>query len=123
MAKPTLRGLKSALESLPEALDETYDQVLERIKSQDPDYATLALKTLGWIHHAFRPLKTIELQHALAVEEDDSSFDADGIPNLGLILPVCAGLVAIREGNTVGFVHYTTKEYLERHQENIFLTF
>ncbi|KAL2037429.1 hypothetical protein N7G274_009914 [Stereocaulon virgatum] len=116
MTMTTTRRLKSALNTLPEALDETYDQVLERIKSQHPDHATLALKTLGWIHHASRPLKTIELQHALAVEEDDSNFDADGILDLGLILTVCAGLVTVREGNAVGFVHYTTEEYLERHR-------
>lgn len=58
MAKTTLRKVKTALDSLPEELDRTYDQVLQRIQAQDRDHAVLALKVLGWIHHAVRPLGT-----------------------------------------------------------------
>ena len=106
--------MKSTLASLPAELDTTYDQVLIRIRNQEPEHAALALRILGWIHHAHRPLKIRELQHALAVESGDSHLDEDGIPDIGLILTVCAGIVTIREDYAVGVVHYTTAEYLER---------
>ena len=114
MAKTTLRKMKTALSSLPEELDTTYDQVLQRIQAQDTDHATLALKTLGWIRYAARPLSTRELQHAMAVEPGDSQFDEDGIPEISLVLSVCAGIVTVRENNVMGLVHYTAQEYLER---------
>ncbi|CAD6563814.1 MAG: hypothetical protein ASARMPREDX12_000073 [Alectoria sarmentosa] len=120
MASLTLRKVKAALRSLPEELDRTYEQVLQRIQAQDPDRVGLALKVLGWIHHAARPLGTRELQHALAVESGDSQFDEDGIPDIGLVLSVCAGIVEVRENNTMGLVHYTAQEYLKRRAVDLF---
>ncbi|KAM0804719.1 hypothetical protein BDR22DRAFT_799687 [Usnea florida] len=86
LAKTTLRKMKKALGTLPEELDRTYDQVMQRIQAQTTDHAVLALKVLGWIHHAARPLSTLELQHALAVEPGDAQFDEDGIPDVSLVL-------------------------------------
>lgn len=114
MARPTVRKVKAALNSLPEELDRTYDEVLQRIRAQHSDQALLALKILGWIHHAARPLDTRELQHALAVEPGDLQFEESGIPDVGLVLSVCAGIVEVRENGIVGLVHYTAQEYLER---------
>lgn len=120
MAKTTLRKVKTALDSLPEELDRTYYQVLQRIQAQDRDHAVLALKVLGWIHHAVRPLGTRELQHALAVEPGDAQFDEDGIPEISLVLSVCAGIVTIRQNNIMGLVHYTAQEYFERRSLDFF---
>ena len=120
MAKTTLRKVKSALSSLPEELDRTYDQVLQRIQEQDIDHAVLALKVLGWIRYAARPLETQELQQAVAVEPSDTHFDEDGIPEISLVLSVCAGIVTVRENGTMGLVHYTAQEYLERRSLELF---
>lgn len=120
MAKTTVRKVKAALSSLPEELDRTYDEVLQRIRAQDSDQAVLALRILGWIHHAARPLGTRELQHALAVEPGDSQFEESGIPDVGLVLSVCAGIVEVRENDTMGLVHYTAQEYLGRRSVDFF---
>lgn len=120
MASLTLRKVKAALSSLPEELDRTYEQVLQRIQAQDPYRVELALKVLGWIHHAARPLGTRELQHALAVEPGDPQFDKDGIPDIDLVISVCAGIVEVRENNTMGLVHYTAEEYLKRRSVDFF---
>ena len=120
MAKTTLRKVKSALSSLPEELDRTYDQVLQRIREQGTDHAVLALKVLGWIRYAARPLQTRELQQAVAVEPNDAYFDEDGIPEISLVLSVCAGIVTVRENGTMGLVHYTAQEYLERRSLELF---
>ena len=113
--KITLRKLKFALHSLPEGLDQTYDEVWYRIKTQNPDDAELATRVIYWVHHAFRPLTIAEIQHALAVEPGDTSLDDDNIPNEEVLVSVCAGIVLFqRESDTLGLVHYSTQEYLER---------
>ncbi|KAL8998031.1 MAG: hypothetical protein Q9188_006185 [Gyalolechia gomerana] len=120
MAKPTLRKVKSALNSLPEELDSMYDQAFERIQNQDPEFAALALKLIYWIHYAIRPLKVEELRHAVAVEFEDESFDEEGLPDEDLLESICAGMVTRQENDTVSLVHYTAQEYLERHSSSLF---
>lgn len=119
--KTTLRKLKDALIALPEGLDKTYDETMERINSQHPDQATLARKVLCWVFHAFRPLTVLEIQHALAVETGDSMLDEDNIPEQEMLLSVCNGLVTFeKEGGFLALVHYTFQQYLERKAENLF---
>ena len=120
MDKTTLRKVKIALASLPEEIDKTYDEVLQRIHAQGADHVALALKVLGWIRYATRPLSIRELQHAVAVEPGDAQFDEDGIPDISLVLSVCAGIVTVRENSTMGLVHYTAQEYLERRSLDLF---
>ena len=121
MAKTNLRKLKTALDSLPEGLDETYDEVVERINAQNADESALAWKVLGWILHSARPLTVIELQHALAVEPGDSYLDDDSITDEKLLTSVCAGIVTVQnESETIGLVHFTTQRYLLKNSKRLF---
>ncbi|KAI0885923.1 uncharacterized protein GGS22DRAFT_188212 [Annulohypoxylon maeteangense] len=114
--KTTRRKIKNALETLPEGLDSIYEELMVRIELQNPrDHADLAIKVLGWIFYAARPLTVIEVQHALAIEQGDNYLDQDGIPSRDLLVSVCAGLVIInKNSNTISLVHYTTQEYFQR---------
>ena len=120
MGKMTLRDIKDALASLPEELDRVYDKVLQRIEDQEKSHGACALQILSWILLAARPLKSLEIQNALAVRLGDSTFDESGIPEIDDLLVVCAGIVTIRENNTLSFVHYTAKEYLDRRRTELF---
>lgn len=81
----------------------------------------LARKVLSWVFHAFRPLTMLELQHALAVEVGDAALDEDNIPEEGLLLSVCSGLVTYeKEGGFLALVHYTFQQYLEQKAERLF---
>lgn len=60
--------MRKALRSLPKELDETYDQAMERIRSQDTESVRLAERVLAWISNARRPFSVEELQHGLAVQ-------------------------------------------------------
>ena len=94
---------------------------MDRINAQHPDQAVLARKVIYWVFHASRPLTMPELQHALAVETGDSDLDADNIPEEGLLLSVCNGLVTYeKEGSVLVLVHYTFQQYLEQKAETIF---
>ena len=62
-----------------------------------------------------------ELQHAMAVEVDDSTLDEDNIPDGGLLLSVCNGLVTYeKEGGFLALVHYTFQQYLEQKAGRLF---
>ncbi|KAK0644279.1 hypothetical protein B0T16DRAFT_195007 [Cercophora newfieldiana] len=95
--------------------DEAYNDVMERIFSQDEEYVTLAKDTLSWICFATRPLSVLELRQALAIEVGESQLDEDNMPETDTILSVCAGLVTIDEqSDVIRLVHYTTQEYLKQ---------
>jgi hypothetical protein len=91
-----------------------------RIEGQVTDQEELAKQVLSWITCAERPLTTLELQHALAVE-CEPELDEDNLLEIGDMVSVCAGLVTIdEESNVIRLVHYTTQEYFERTQSHWF---
>jgi hypothetical protein len=119
--KLTIRDVKSALQKLPQgsdAYDVAYSAAMERIFAQGEGSSKMAKKILAWILCAHRPLSTLELLHALAVEPGDNEIDEDNILETEQLLTICAGLVTIDEqSDSVRFIHYTTQEYLQRNQQ------
>jgi hypothetical protein len=89
---------------------------MARIQGQQQGHQRLAKRILSWITCAKRPLTTLELQHALAVERGDSEFDKENLPEIEDIVSVCAGLVTVdEESDIIRLVHYTIQEYLRAH--------
>ena len=128
-ATRTVKGIKSALASMPRKIDELYKLTLERIQQQAGDDGMLAMRILGWITHARRPLSVNELRHGLAVEYDDdedndlyaSELDKDNLLQPESLVDVCAGLVIIDStSQIIRLVHYTTQEYFSKRRLNLF---
>jgi ankyrin repeat protein len=119
--KITVRDVKSALRNLPQgsdAYDVAYHAAMERIFSQGEGSSKIAKKILAWVLCAHRPLSTLELLHAIAVEPGDKEIDEDNILETEQLVTICAGLVTIDEqSDSVRFIHYTTQEYLQRNQQ------
>lgn len=106
-----------------QVLSGAYDEVMERIDDQLPDFRDLAKRVLSWITCARRPLCVKELQHALAVEFDEKSeeLDDENLLEPSIMVSVCAGLVTIDdETSVIRLVHYTTQGYFERTQASRF---
>ncbi|KAH7022160.1 ankyrin repeat protein, partial [Ilyonectria destructans] len=104
-----------------EVLDPAYKEAMERINEQKPSVRRLANKVLSWITCAKRPLTTLELQHALAVEVGDTKLDEENIERIERIVSVCAGLVTVdKESGIIRLGHYTTQEYFEQMQTQFF---
>ena len=98
-------GLKSA-----------YGEALDRIKQQGGDRARLGMEALMWISYSERPLKVVELCHALAVERGSLNLDVNNVPSIRTLLSCCQGLVVVdREASTVRLIHVTLQEYLRAH--------
>lgn len=96
-------------------LDCAYKKAMERIKVQPIDFQDLAMLVLSWITFAERPLRSLELQHAIAIETDTRVLDEENIQNVEDMVSVCAGLVTVDPASdVVRLVHYTTQEYFER---------
>ncbi|EHK26130.1 uncharacterized protein TRIVIDRAFT_112497, partial [Trichoderma virens Gv29-8] len=123
-SKRTQKKIMDALRDLPtgqDAYDHAYEETMNRIMSQDSDTVELAILVLLWITCAKRPLKTLELQHALAIEAKKYRIDEDNLLPIGDMASVCAGLVAVdEESGIIRLIHYTTHEYLKRTQERWF---
>ncbi|KAJ9353099.1 hypothetical protein DTO280E4_7527 [Paecilomyces variotii] len=116
--EPSVKSIKSALSRLQSgsgAYDNAYQKVMERIEHQIAGQASLAKRLLSWLTCARRSLTLTELQHALAVETDQSFFDEENLPDIEDMISVCAGLVTYsEESHIIALVHYTAKEYFER---------
>ena len=105
VGKLNSRQVRAALENLPEGMDGTYDEAMERVERQDDSRKELAKRVLSWITYAVRPLSVKELQHALAVMPDTTKLDPDDITDDEILTSVCAGLVVIdEERNVIGLV-------------------
>jgi ankyrin repeat protein len=104
-----------------DALSQAYDGAMERIDGQRQGFRLLAKRVLSWIICAKRPLRDLELQHALAVKTGDNELDKDNLREVEDLVSVCAGLVTIDEGSgIIRLVHYTTQEYFERKLQDWF---
>jgi ankyrin repeat protein len=122
--KKSPKAIRVALRKLPsgsDAYDHAYKDAMVRIKGQVADQEELAKQVLSWITCAKRPLTTLELQYALAVEVGESELDEDNLAQIEDLITVCAGLVTVdEESGIIRLVHYTTQEYFERTQSHWF---
>lgn len=110
-----IRDLKESLQRLPEDLDKTYDDALERIKSQDSRKLARADQVLTLISCAKRPLKLEEMLEALSIRRGDTFLDPEALPKTESLISTCCGLVVVEdESQIVRLVHYTTEEYFKR---------
>ena len=104
------KTLKYILESLPETLEATYDQILSRITPAD---ASDAAKLLLWLAFAEKPLHIDCL--AIVVEFDVAEEDFDPVAKLSSsedVLRICSSLVTKMSDNTVQLAHASVKEYV-----------
>lgn len=126
----TARGIKRALAelesiSLPQstdaekgkarALDSAYNAAMQRIENQASRDIDLARLILSWIACSKRPLTSLELRHAAAVDIKTESLEEEDLADVDDLVSVCAGLVIVdQESDTVRLVHYTAQEYFDR---------
>ena len=120
-AKNDRRALRLAMNNLSSDIDMVYEEAMVRIADQTQDDFSLAHRLLLWTTFATRPLTLLEVQHALAIQEEDSAFDDEAMPDEEALLSVCAGLVTLdAKSNIIRLVHYTTEAYFQKRQVEMF---
>ena len=122
MEQPSKAEIRKALNNLPTSFFGVFDATIERIRKLPVSWRDIAFKTLMWLSHVKRRTFTMnELQHALAVDEDDLDFDADAVVDSARILGYCCGLVEHeQESGSVHLVHLTLVTYLREHDHELF---
>jgi len=109
------KQLRTNILDLPSELDQTYENALRRIRKQDITSVHRSHRILSWLSYAHRSLTVTTLQHALAIEPGEKTFDEEAITDEQILVSVCAGLVTVdEESQVIRLVHYTTQEYFER---------
>ncbi|KAG0131112.1 hypothetical protein HOY82DRAFT_485547, partial [Tuber indicum] len=104
------RAIKSALQSLPPTLDESYERILCSIAKEDRE---LALQVFRFLVCGDRDLTLSEIREGLAIEIGSERMDPDNrLNDEEDILDICGGLVDRNEKNIAGLAHFTVKEYL-----------
>ncbi|KAJ7444220.1 ankyrin repeat domain-containing protein [Mycena latifolia] len=112
--KNTIKAVREALQHLPEGLQQTYDEAMERINYQTKEDRELGLLALTWVANAKQPLSAAELQEALAIEPESTFLDRDNLLDMDIILSACAGLIILDEAvSVIRLIHYTTQDYLD----------
>ena len=109
--------LRSALDDLPDTLDETYEHALLRIEKSKRGYAHSLFQCLTV---SIRPLHVEELAEVLSVLLDtgeDSEYYADWCPDDAQeeVLSMCSSLVTVVDvgsSSIVQFSHFSVKEFL-----------
>lgn len=120
----TPAAVKKALRDLPKgfnALDDAYNEAMERINAQKEGYRVIANQLLGWLTYAKRLMSTTELLHALAIEVGEHNFDIENLNEAEEVVGACAGLAVLDKGtSSIRFVHYTTQEFFDQHGHGFF---
>src|SRR5208282_1879596 len=108
------RNIKGALQnSVPSQLYDVYETVIETIGRNYKDSKELVRTILSWIYHAKRPLLMTELREALAVQEDDVSFDEDDLMSPDDIVEMCGSLITHeKETGIATFSHERVQDFL-----------
>lgn len=114
----SLKGFRSMLKHLPDAMDDTYSMLWDRILKRKGLGPALAIRIFTWVIYAKGPISMRALRQGLYAEEPPKSFpfSEDDLTPTRAILSVCIGLIAERSRDSnVGFVHNTAEQYFKRH--------
>jgi ankyrin repeat domain-containing protein 50 len=105
--KLNLGELEDTLANLPDEVDETYGQAMQRIEDYSGNRKKLAKTVLMWIACSAERLSARALQHILATKL--GKLEEKYLTSLSTITAACAGLVVVqddesRNEKTVRFV-------------------
>jgi hypothetical protein len=108
----TLDAVRENLKKLPIEINETYDEIMERIEKEGEEKRSMAKTILSWVVFARRPLSVKEIKHALAVRAKDETLNHGRMPLTEDITAFCCGLVVLEaKKKIVRLVHYTAQGY------------
>lgn len=116
----TFGELENALNNLPQAINDTYDQAMIRIEKLSANRRRAVKRLLLWLSHAERPLTIKELEHATAVSRGVREINEEHIVSSKVLTSLSAGLVIIDENERVRLTHKTAEDYFSKHRTDLF---
>ena len=93
----TRKEVRSALDTLPQGLDETYERILLAVDT-GTSAGKLTQQALVWLVAALRPLRLSEIMEALSINLQTRTLDSDiGPMHNEALLDACGSLVTYTE--------------------------
>ncbi|KAF8538870.1 hypothetical protein BDD12DRAFT_926090 [Trichophaea hybrida] len=110
----TWEEVQKAATTLPAGLDEAhaipfYGRILSRIKEKlKPNERHQVRRIIAWLVSATRPLKLLEIDHALMIRDGDNCLEKKRKLHKDMI-QLCGPFIE-NQGETITFVHFSAKE-------------
>lgn len=106
----TVKQIRTALQSLPAGLDETYNQILRRVPKQD---VYLVRKLLLWLAFSITPLTAGEIREAIAIDANEDSIDEEELlSSVDDVFALCGSLINVSEAQHLSLAHSTCRSFL-----------
>ncbi|KAJ8107153.1 hypothetical protein OPT61_g9064 [Boeremia exigua] len=116
----TVADIESALSSLPQGIDNTYEQVMERITKLSNNRRRSVMRLLQWVSYSKRPLTIAELEHAIAITRGARELQLDNIISAKLLTSMSAGIVIVDENERIRLTHKTAEDYFLKRRATLF---
>ena len=116
MIQPSKKAVREALSTLPEKLDEVYEDIIQHriIENVNKNDSKLGMQVLTWLTYACRPMTLLELQQAIDIERGQKDVSEGYEIDEQKILEATSGLIVVDLDQTISFHHLTVREYLDR---------
>ena len=88
---------------------DSYDRILKRITALSPNEQVTVKRIFSWLICARRPLRTVELNHALLIQPGDRELQHERAL-ISDMLVLCGPIVEKRK-EYITFIHFSAKEY------------
>ena len=112
----TDKAIRQCLDCLPRGLNETYLQLLQRMTQYcEEDEILQTSRMMRWLVHSTRPLTVEELAQAIAVEAEQSTYDASAaLTDPTDLLKLGYGLVVFSSDRqrSLRLSHFSIREFL-----------
>ena len=105
-----MKDIRQALSHLPEGLQETYENILEKV---DPGCTDIVRQTLQWLVCDVTNMTLAELYECLAIETGMDHIDEEAQLSSSMdIYDLCGSLIAVTAEGEVILAHLSVKDYL-----------
>lgn len=111
----TPESIDARLKSLPFGLKETYDEIYDRIKTQDDLSQQLVDRTVMWVMCAATPLTSEELLSAIRIDAKEKSLQLSSEITEEDLLIFCQHLLVVGSDECWTVSHLSVMEYFEQH--------
>src|SRR3954453_11781551 len=82
--QPSRRAVRNALKNLPTSIHDTYNHMMQRVRSQAINQSLMAERVISWLLVARRPLTMLEVQHLYAMQlREDIANLPENMPREG----------------------------------------
>jgi hypothetical protein len=89
----------------------SYGRILSRIKEKlKPNERHQVRRIIAWLVSARRPLKLLEIDHALMIRDGDNCLEKKRRLHKDII-QLCGPFIE-KQGDTITFVHFSAKEFV-----------